>query len=304
MANKKKEIKKRKEKVNDNVLEFIETQKTGDNKETLEDIKQVKEKKHHPVLLSLVMLLLGALLGVIGLITLSVNNILTIKNFNNNLDVKKNDTTNCLKVDTDVEKDEVKSLDGDSYLIKRLLNQMSFNEVSSFITSLYKEDKVTPSTLSSDFVNSIVLKKARAEFGNTFTLDQIMSAKDYLFGSNSNVSLENNKSYDYGCGTYKLNNDTHYYEYSETANCNRNIGTSLISKVESANRINDEIIINIRIGLKTEKGLYAGPSNDYERLDNDFNVGNESAKLKLYKVVFVYDDINNEYVFMSSEPVK
>ena len=94
---KKKKISKKKElkEVNSNVQEFIETQKINEeerNKETFENIKQVKERRRHPILLSLVMLLLGMILGIILLVVLSVNNILTVKNLPSFLNRCK---TNC-----------------------------------------------------------------------------------------------------------------------------------------------------------------------------------------------------------------
>lgn len=231
-------------------------------------------------------LFVGFLLGLALMFFITSNNIFNINKYNK--------FTNEIKLD--------------SYLVRDLISNVTFDKGNNELLELYKDKKVLASDLSSNYINLLVLKKTEDLYGNIFSDKELNNVKKFIFGENTEIELANIDKTIYKCGKYSKDNLDKKYIFKSEATCNYDLNKRVLVYLDSVEYDKENLYIYQRVGLEkfdnnNHLTLYNGVLKDSKELN--VSVGNENKKLlQKYKLSFKYNEKDNMYSFVSSEIVK
>lgn len=210
----------------------------------------------------------------------------------------------------DCKKVDVKELNIDSYLVKKLMTGIHFKDGSISEKTLYLENKTNAKDLDSNYLDNLLLKegyRVTNSFTDKISIKDLELARENLFGKNYEIIIPTDKevgscpifNYDVATKTYTKSKD----DCSLTSDISIKYVTVSATKKEE-----DNITIYERVAFIKDDGVYKkidGSNNLTEKLDGinpkDFNISDNNDKLNRYKYTFKYDKDTKNYVFESIE---
>ena len=210
----------------------------------------------------------------------------------------------------DCKKEDVKELNIDSYLVKKLMTGIHFKDGSISEKTLYLENKTNAKDLDSNYLDNLLLKegyRVTNSFTDKISIKDLELARENLFGKNYEIIIPTDKevgscpifNYDVATKTYTKSKD----DCSLTSDISIKYVTVSATKKEE-----DNITIYERVAFIKDDGVYKkidGSNNLTEKLDGinpkDFNISDNNDKLNRYKYTFKYDKDTKNYVFESIE---
>lgn len=226
----------------------------------------------------------------------------------------KKDTTNnsTLKTD-DNEKNNVKDLSANSYLVNRLISGMHYNDGTNGEKTLYINKKSLAKELDENYLDMLMMKEAfrkNKDFSNKVTVRNLEEARTNLFGKNYEVVIHTDKEIG-NCPTFEYSSsDKTYTKQNSNCNITNDINIkyeTLKATIKEKEEVNIYEVVAFIKDNKIYKSIdgFSNVSNEIKDADADeFDIKSNKDKLSQFKYNFKYDSNTDNYVFDSIELVK
>ena len=225
----------------------------------------------------------------------------------------KKESNNVINKDDNKKQDNVKELNIDSYLVKKLMTGIHFKDGSISEKTLYIENKTNAKDLDSNYLDNLLLKegyRVTDSFTDKISIKDLELARENLFGKNYEIIIPTDKEVG-SCPVFNYDVANKIYNKSnEQCSLTNDIKIDYVT-VSATMKEEDNVTIYERVAFIKNDGVYKkidGSNNLSEKLDDvnpdDFNINENNDKLNRYKYIFKYDKDTKNYVFESVELVK
>lgn len=219
------------------------------------------------------------------------------------------------KVTTEEKSNEAveKSLDINSYTVKRLINMMHFNEGTNEEKTLYVNNKTIAKDLTESYLDNLLMREAfrlNSTFKNSVSVADLEEARINLFGKNYEVIIPTDKEVG-SCPTFKYDVDSRTYSMDDSK-CSINNDIEIKYETTKAT-IKEKEKIEIYeavIFIKDEKVYKTidGSNNLSDEVKDvdakEFKISDNVKNLNQYRYTFTYDKDSDNYIFNMIELVK
>lgn len=225
----------------------------------------------------------------------------------------KKESNNVINKDDNKKQDNVKELNIDSYLVKKLMTGIHFKDGSISEKTLYIENKTNAKDLDSNYLDNLLLKegyRVTDSFTDKISIKDLELARENLFGKNYEIIIPTDKEVG-SCPVFNYDVANKIYNKSnEQCSLTNDIKIDYVT-VSATMKEEDNVTVYERVAFIKNDGVYKkidGSNNLSEKLDDvnpdDFNINENNDKLNRYKYIFKYDKDTKNYVFESIELVK
>ncbi|MBP3799409.1 MAG: hypothetical protein ILA19_00365 [Bacilli bacterium] len=225
----------------------------------------------------------------------------------------KKESNNVINKDDNKKQDNVKELNIDSYLVKKLMTGIHFKDGSISEKTLYIENKTNAKDLDSNYLDNLLLKegyRVTDSFTDKISIKDLELARENLFGKNYEIIIPTDKEVG-SCPVFNYDVANKIYNKSnEQCSLTNDIKIDYVT-VSATMKEEDNVTVYERVAFIKNDGVYKkidGSNNLSEKLDDvkpdDFNISENNDKLNRYKYIFKYDKDTKNYVFESVELVK
>lgn len=225
----------------------------------------------------------------------------------------KKESNNVINKDDNKKQDNVKELNIDSYLVKKLMTGIHFKDGSISEKTLYIENKTNAKDLDSNYLDNLLLKegyRVTDSFTDKISIKDLELARENLFGKNYEIIIPTDKEVG-SCPVFNYDVANKIYNKSnEQCSLTNDIKIDYVT-VSATMKEEDNVTVYERVAFIKNDGVYKkidGSNNLSEKLDDvnpdDFNINENNDKLNRYKYTFKYDKDTKNYVFESIELVK
>lgn len=256
------------------------------------------EKKKYPILYTLIILVLGILIGEVSSYYFLV--FYAPKHKNN------------IPVITVTKKDNEEKVNIDSYVVLELMNRFHFDDGTNSAKYLYSDSEVTIEDMPSEYVNSIIIREAirkNTTIKKTYTISDLEKVRDTVFGNSYLYMIPTNG--DFGvCPKYKYNDLENVY-FESDSECDIVNEVKIKREVLDATKKNDELYITEVVAFIKDDKVYrsisslGGVSDEVKNINiNTFSLKENVSKLDRYKYTFKYNEKTDNYEFKNVIRVK
>lgn len=225
----------------------------------------------------------------------------------------KKESNNVINKDDNKKQDNVKELNIDSYLVKKLMTGIHFKDGSISEKTLYIENKTNAKDLDSNYLDNLLLKegyRVTDSFTDKISIKDLELARENLFGKNYEIIIPTDKEVG-SCPVFNYDVANKIYNKSnEQCSLTNDIKIDYVT-VSATMKEEDNVTVYERVAFIKNDGVYKkidGSNNLSEKLNDvnpdDFNINENNDKLNRYKYTFKYDKDTKNYVFESIELVK
>lgn len=225
----------------------------------------------------------------------------------------KKESNNVINKDDNKKQDNVKELNIDSYLVKKLMTGIHFKDGSISEKTLYIENKTNAKDLDSSYLENLLLKegyRVTSNFNDKISIKDLELARENLFGKNYEIIIPTDKEVG-SCPVFNYDVANKIYNKSnEQCSLTNDIKIDYVT-VSATMKEEDNVTVYERVAFIKNDGVYKkidGSNNLSEKLDDvnpdDFNINENNDKLNRYKYTFKYSKDTKNYVFESVELVK
>ncbi|MBQ2640305.1 MAG: hypothetical protein IJF92_06075 [Bacilli bacterium] len=260
----------------------------------VEETEYEKPRKRHTGLIVFLVLIAGILIGAGGCYYY--------------FEYMHKDTTKtvvkCDKEDTTEEK-----LDVDSVLVKDLVARYDqYNtDTEDVYNNIYKQDIKKVSDIDAKTRLMMAYENTGVGLFNGFTSDELNTSYTKLFGNEVSFS---DSDFTYACGNFKYDSIEKKYTYEPSAGCGGTSSSSLLRKITTAKIDDNNLYINVSVGLKKAK---ENSSSEFEILgrygaiddinSTTFDIDKDYKKLDKMQYKFSYDKNNHNYYLVSIKKI-
>ena len=261
--------------------------------------KETNKKKKHPVLYTLIILMLGLVLG-----QLSAYYFLVVYAPNNKENIPMITVTKKETNETEVP--------ANSCIIKELLNRLHYSDGTNMEKYLYANELTTLENLPNEYVNSIIINEAiRSNYttNETYTIKDLETARDKVFGDSYLYIIPTDEYFGY-CPRYIYNELDKVYNKTKDE-CDITSSFKIKRELLKATRTEQELYIYELVAFIEDDKIYKTTNSQgflFDELEgtsvDGFVLKDNKDKLDTFKYTFKYNEETEKYVFKSIEKLK